>query len=375
MPRLQITKACTCSPGFQAARWAAAATAAKACIDLAESAGHKLHRSGANPVKNYQEVFYISFNDEVFFTRSDPGYLNVDAYSEPRGMPRSNWRLQNATQNIVDDYEMATGIRPILGYNADLTPVINPLSGYDENIQAAAATDNYYAGTRGMYVGREPRFMPASISPAQNLKPPLRRTGPHRCSSGKGDRRPPVRRRCEFQRNGLSYEKTDAPSYVMQPESGPIRTWIFFRLGEQYLNYAEALNEAQGPVADVYKYVNLIRDRAGLPGLPAGLSQADMREKIRHERRIELAFETHRYFDTHPLENRGDHRQWKHLRAGCTDRRLQHVQRRLLQRKVVEKRVFERNITCGPSSSVNLRRTGSWCRTRAGKQSSNNPYE
>ena len=74
--------------------------------------------------------------------------------------------------------------------------------------------------------------------------------------------------------------------------------WIYFRFGEQYLNYAEALNEAQGPVADVYTYVNAIRSRAGLPGLPAGLNKDQMRERIHHERRIELAFETHRFFDS-----------------------------------------------------------------------------
>lgn len=72
-----------------------------------------------------------------------------------------------------------------------------------------------------------------------------------------------------------------------------------FRLGEIYLDYAEALNEAEGPVSDVYYYVNQIRDRAGMPALPKDLSKSEMRERIRHERRIELAFETHRYFDCH----------------------------------------------------------------------------
>ena len=75
------------------------------------------------------------------------------------------------------------------------------------------------------------------------------------------------------------------------------KTWNYFRLGELYLNYAEALNEASGPVDDVYKYVNLIRKRSGLPGLKAGLSQDEMRQKIRRERQVELALETHRYFD------------------------------------------------------------------------------
>src|SRR5690625_5751963 len=76
-----------------------------------------------------------------------------------------------------------------------------------------------------------------------------------------------------------------------------LNTWIHYRLGEQYLNYAEALNESEGPVADVYKYVNAIRNRSGMPNLPAGVDQDEMRERIRHERRIELACEAHRFFD------------------------------------------------------------------------------
>ena len=41
-----------------------------------------------------------------------------------------------------------------------------------------------------------------------------------------------------------------------------------FRLGEAYLNYAEALNEAQGPTAAAYDAVNTIRNRSGMPNLP-----------------------------------------------------------------------------------------------------------
>jgi hypothetical protein len=102
-----------------------------------------------------------------------------------------------------------------------------------------------------------------------------------------------------YSETGYLMKKHSHPAFTMQPKQGPRMTWIQFRLGEQYLNYAEALNESQGPVGDVYKYVNLIRNRSGLPDLPVGLSKDQMREKIWHERRIELAFETHRYFDTH----------------------------------------------------------------------------
>ena len=62
---------------------------------------------------------------------------------------------------------------------------------------------------------------------------------------------------------------------------------------------AEAENELNGPTQNVYNAINAIRTRPGidLPALAAGLSKDEMREKIRHERRIELAFEGERYFD------------------------------------------------------------------------------
>ena len=72
---------------------------------------------------------------------------------------------------------------------------------------------------------------------------------------------------------------------------------IEMRLAEAYLNYAEALNEVQGPVQAAYDAVNKIRSRSGMPDLPAGLSQEEFRERVRHERTIELAFEGHRLWD------------------------------------------------------------------------------
>ncbi len=75
------------------------------------------------------------------------------------------------------------------------------------------------------------------------------------------------------------------------------RPWVLFRYAEVLLNHAEALNEAQGPVADVYGSVNQIRARAGMPSLPVGLSKDQMRERIQQERQVELCFEDHRFYD------------------------------------------------------------------------------
>lgn len=77
--------------------------------------------------------------------------------------------------------------------------------------------------------------------------------------------------------------------------------WPVFRLAEFYLSYAEALNEYAGPSADAFTYLNLIRQRAGMPDKTAAMlpDQAAFRAAIQNERSIELAFEDHRYNDLH----------------------------------------------------------------------------
>lgn len=84
--------------------------------------------------------------------------------------------------------------------------------------------------------------------------------------------------------------------------------WPELRLADLYLMYAEALNEAQGPNAEVFDYLDRIRERAGLEGVQESwqnysvnpdkyTSKEGLREIIHHERNIELAFEGHRYWD------------------------------------------------------------------------------
>ena len=83
-----------------------------------------------------------------------------------------------------------------------------------------------------------------------------------------------------------------------------LRSWIVFRLAEIYLNYAEAMNEAYGPDANngyaltAKEAINLVRGRTGveMPAITTA-SKEEFREKVKHERRIELAFEEHRYWD------------------------------------------------------------------------------
>ncbi len=87
-----------------------------------------------------------------------------------------------------------------------------------------------------------------------------------------------------------------------------------FRLAELYLNFAESAYQSNGPDTKVTlgpgmtmsarDAVNAVRARAGMPDFPAGMSADDFKAKYRNERRVELAFEEHRYFDV---------RRWKIL--------------------------------------------------------------
>lgn len=82
-------------------------------------------------------------------------------------------------------------------------------------------------------------------------------------------------------------------------------TWILFRLGQVYLDYAEAMLNYTGSgyategelTLSAADAINLVRKRAGQPDLPTGLNFSDFEKRYENERFVELAFEGHRIFD------------------------------------------------------------------------------
>lgn len=87
-----------------------------------------------------------------------------------------------------------------------------------------------------------------------------------------------------------------------------------FRLAEVYLNFAESAYQSHGPDATVKvggqsmsarEAINTVRSRAKMPGFPVGMTKEAFEQKYRNERRIELAYEDHRFFDV---------RRWKILK-------------------------------------------------------------
>ena len=88
--------------------------------------------------------------------------------------------------------------------------------------------------------------------------------------------------------------------YVLQQNSDRTNPphWCMMRFAEVLLNAAEAYNMADGCPSDkAYTWVNAVRARVGLPGLPEGLDQDAFRDALLLERELEFGFEEVRWFD------------------------------------------------------------------------------
>ena len=282
-------------------KWKDAMDAALKCITEAEAVGHKLYDEFKDdPVKNYQYLFLTDgWNSEMLWAKNIGTYQHHFNCGDPASC--NGFSILCPTQEMVDAYQMADGSTPITGYkNNGMEPIINKASGYtEEGFAEEAYPGRWEKGVSNMYVNREPRFY-ASINFAGARWKTTKASGwtePHYCEfwytgmDGRG-----VVTGSDYCKTGYNMRKLMHPDSKYN-EYWPRTVWCYIRLGEIYLNAAEAINEYAGPTEECYKYVDAIRNRAGLPGLEKGLSKEQMREKIRHERRIELAFETHRFFD------------------------------------------------------------------------------
>ena len=105
-------------------------------------------------------------------------------------------------------------------------------------------------------------------------------------------------------RTGYYLKKFMLENLNLSMDETRMHNWIMFRYAEILLNYAEAMNEAYGPDDDngygmtARQAVNMVRTRQSvrMPEIVAA-DRDEMRERIKHERRIELAFEGHRFWD------------------------------------------------------------------------------
>jgi len=281
--------------GTREERWQKAKDAAKAVLDLS---GYGYELGLAAPVSasqgttNYANMSLSKNGGEkelifarYFINAKDEGGAWVGRNNGPNGY--HNWAGNTPIQNLVDDYEMMDG------------------SSFDwENTEHASAP----------YTNRDPRFYATILYDGAPWKPrtadaagkdPFNQiqTGQYQIVNSSGsvvsyfglDTRQSSIEDWNGSRTGYYMKKfIDPDPAIVDQNTRQQIPWPFFRYTEAVLNYVEACIEL-GEEAEAVQWLNKIRFRAGMPAV-ADAGDA-LRQRYRNERRVELAYEEHRYHD------------------------------------------------------------------------------
>lgn len=307
-------------------KWKEAVLAAQDVIDLGV---YTLYRDASDdPYANYLGITDEKWNSELIWTTGYASRSVVARRTTPTGVKdqagsnaASAYGAIGPSQQQVDAYAMKSGKYPITGYQANGNPVIDASSNYPENEFAVTKfshpflkhlaknvtnEDSYITREcRNMYVNREPRFYIAVYWSDSYWK-----YGPDATHYAL----------CSFAKNGNSNNSNDYPrsgytvnrfashnENIKTNNSNTFMVFPTFRLGEIYLNYIEAALEWEKRTGDTQyhtqamNYWSDLRARSGMKPITDAYPDAaieDLIEYCRKERRIELAFEGHRYFDT-----------------------------------------------------------------------------
>lgn len=274
------------------AKWQAASDAFKAVIELKNEGGTPMYAL-YHPT-DYKKILWdypSAGNTEVIYAR----YLSfsdlVFWYNFPTTMfgPKSwgGWYIGQPIQSIVDAFQMADG------------------TNYDRSIYG-----------QDPYSNREPRFYANILTDSAEFSSTLPRNPSQamvgirvrycRYIKSAGDTILGIDNPGGTYASGYNCNKFLNKNATIAFDKSNIQA-VYMRLAEVYLSYAECQMEL-GKADEARKYILLIRQRANLPD--ASLPDPITMEDIRHERRIELAFEGHRFWDV---------RRWKILQETFLD--------------------------------------------------------
>lgn len=284
------------SPRFSAASgitWQQAMDAAKGFIDD-YGANYKLMTEDKGSVSAYNNAWalttYTDNNTEVIFFRND-GTIGWSGISTDTPVGEGGSGGLCPSQNLVDMYDMADGSSPFTSYDATGAPV------YDSNGNPTVNAESGYSDAT-MWENRDSRL--ASTVLYNGVEWNSRTIN---VVYGMSDN--PIGNQ-NATPTGYYVRKYIPETILSNEHAGTAkRLWTIIRYAEIMLNYAEAINEVEGPNGahrtDLISMLDQIRSRAGITGSVADRTdlntQTAMRNFIHKERTIELAFEEHRSWD------------------------------------------------------------------------------
>ncbi|WP_345952846.1 RagB/SusD family nutrient uptake outer membrane protein [Mucilaginibacter sp. PAMB04168] len=255
---------------FDAERWNKAAQAALELINLPG----KPYSLPAPASKSFSAIFLDRKNSEIILDYLRDVNYDIEYNNGPIGFSNQATGLgrTSPTQDLVDAFPTLAG-------------------------RAIAETGSGYQ-SQAPYANRDPRLaftVLANDVTWLNRKLEMFEGGLDK--PNKGGR---VQTKTGYYLRKFMGNFTTATSYA----NGP-RNFIIFRYAEILLNFAEAQNEyLSTPSADIYNALRDLRRRAQITegttnkfGIKDNMTKAEMRDAIKNERRLELAFEEHRYWD------------------------------------------------------------------------------
>jgi len=253
------------NPDNDWAKWKKVADEAKKVIDLGKYALHS----------DFQSLFYTLKNTETIFLKESPINNNVELNNSPVGFQSASYACKGYTspsQGLVDAFLTLDG-KMIEDTDSGYDPQ-NPYNNRDPRLKGTV----FFNGS--LWLNRIVETFEGGLDKPNQMFPQTQ-TG-------------------YYLRKFMGNNETSTSITTTH------HSFIIMRYAEILLNYAEALNEydPEGSKTDIEDALIQIRKRAGITagadnryGLPAGYTQDEMREIIRNERRIELAFEEHRFYD------------------------------------------------------------------------------
>ena len=312
------------NPTFSIEKWEKAKEAAKEAIEACELAGNRLYYYSQSGTQynvspeirvqmNIRNAVTEKWNNEIVWGHTNSMTGNMQRQSTPRGVDPATRANSNVHGNAAVPLKVAAQFYTKSGVPIEEDIDWDYAGRFD--LKTGTAAEKYYIKegytTAKLNFDREPRYY-ANLGFDGGIWYGMGKFNDNDTwfvSAKKGDPASNVARdKSNFTgiwgKKLVNYQNSiGETSYTI--EQYP---WPTIRLANVYLLFAEAANEVDGPTAEVYEFLDLIRARAGLSGVVESWEQHSrnpnkpktkegLREIIRQERLIELALEGQRFWD------------------------------------------------------------------------------
>ncbi|QZE15301.1 RagB/SusD family nutrient uptake outer membrane protein [Halosquirtibacter laminarini] len=308
---------------YDETRWEVAATACKAAIDECEAASLRLYNMGdyisKYPLSDFtmrkmmmRNIIMDNANPEFIWGNTLSNVNDLQNQASPKFFSVQNYWMSNrysVTMRIVDQFYSKNGV-PIsedIDYEYSTRFDLTDVDASDYLFSKPNAT------TAKINLNRENRFYSTLGFNRGNWFGNGKTTDDTDTwyIEGMLGEASSVSNASAYNTTGYWAKKLISPENELNTDGSYTRTRYAFpimRMADLYLLYAETLNESSGPSAEVYKYIDMIRSRAGLEGVVESwgkyskipskpTTKTGLREIVHQEREIELALEGRRFWD------------------------------------------------------------------------------